>query len=39
MAKNDNMYAAEYKLYLPREEALKAEIETQKRLYYESRSG
>lgn len=39
LAKNDNMYAAKYKLYLPTEAALKAEIETQKRLYYESRRG
>lgn len=31
---NDHMYAAKYKLYLPTEEELRAEIETQKEMYY-----
>ena len=33
LAKNDQMFAAKYKLYLPNEEDLKREIERQKELY------
>ncbi len=33
LAKNDQMFAAKYKLYLPNEEDLRREIERQKKLY------
>ena len=33
LAKNDQMFAAKYKLYLPKEEDLRREIERQKELY------
>lgn len=33
LAKNDQMFAAKYKLYLPNEEDLRREIERQKELY------
>jgi hypothetical protein len=31
---NEQLFATKYKLYLPSEEELRAEIETQKRLFY-----
>ena len=31
---NEQLFASKYKLYLPTEEELRAEIETQKKLYY-----
>ena len=34
LAKNDQMFAAKYKLYLPNEEDLRREIERQKELYF-----
>ena len=34
LAKNDQMFAAKYKLYLPNEEDLRREIERQKKLYF-----
>ena len=31
---NEQLFASKYKLYLPTEEELKAEIETQKAMFY-----
>lgn len=36
---NEQLFASKYKLYLPTEEELRAEIETQKAMFYLQQSG